>query len=104
MVGDPNRWTEWDYALGYSYQVIEDFTDKYGLLAWEVDDEAVEIDAEKRRHKFKASVDRATSGTDKKPYKPEPGEYFVPKVWSRRSDGSIQTFSEWITSQSETVE
>lgn len=103
-MGDPSRWTDWDYALGYAIQIIEDFTDQYGLLAWEVEDEAVEIDAVKRRHKFKAAMDRATAGSDKKPYKPEPGEYFVPEVWSRRSDGRIQTFSEWVQSHAEKVE
>lgn len=103
-MGDPDRWTDWDYALGYATQIVDDFTDQYGLLAWEVDDEAVEIDAVKKRHKFKAAVDRATAGTSKKPYKPEPGEYFTPEVWSRRADGSIQTFSEWVAANVKTVE
>ena len=75
--------------------MIEDFTDQYGLPAWVVEDEAVEIDAVKKVHKFKASVDRATSGSKNKAYQPVPGEYFIPDVFSRRSDGSIQTFSEW---------
>lgn len=60
-----------------------------------MDDEAVEVDAVKKIHKFKAAVDRATSGSKGKDYRPAPGEMFVPDIWSRRSDGSIQTFSEW---------
>jgi hypothetical protein len=94
-------WTAWDYALANALQVIEDHTDKYGILVWERDDEAVEIDAVKKIHKFQASVDRLTSGTDKKPYKPAPGEYFVPEIWSRRKDADgnevIQTYEEWLT-------
>lgn len=101
VVGDPQGWTEWDYALVYAVQVIEDFTDQFGLLSWEVEDEAVEVDAVKKIHKFAAARDRATSGTQKKPYKPEPGEMFYPRLWSRRSDGYIQTFSEWASNTEE---
>lgn len=95
-MGDKDEWLEWDFCLMNSLQIIEDNTDDYGLLAWERDDERVEIDAVKKIHKFKASVDRATTGTEKKPYKPQPGEYFLPEVYSRASDESIQTYEEWI--------
>lgn len=95
-VGDREEWLEWDFLLLDTLQIIEDSTDEYGLLAWEVADEAVEVDARKRIHKFRAAIDRATSGSANKPYKPQPGEYFVPQLFSRRSDDSIQTRREWI--------
>lgn len=94
--GDKDAWLRMDYLLMSALQIIEDSTDEYGLLVWEREDEAVEIDAEKRVHKFKAAIDRATAGTEKKPYKGVPGEYFVPRMISRRSDDSIQTRKEWI--------
>lgn len=105
FTGEPRGegWTSWDYALVNALQVIEDYTDKYGILVWERDDEAVEIDAVKRIHKFQSAVDRATAGTDKKPYKPSPGEYFVPEIWSRRTDEQgnevIQTYDEWLAKE-----
>lgn len=103
-MGDPHAWTDWDLALAYSIQVIEDFTDQYGLLAWEVEDEAIQIDAVRKIHPFKESVDLVTKGSPKRPYQPAPGEYFVPDMWSRRKDGSIQTFSEWVESTVEKPE
>lgn len=94
--GDKSEWVSWDYALMTALQIVEDHTDEYGILAWEREDEAVEIDAEKRIHKFKAAIERSTSGSPNRPYKPTPGEYFVPKLHSRRSDDHIQTRQEWI--------
>src|SRR5690606_16031560 len=85
-VGDKDAWTTWDHALAYAVQTIEDFTDQYGIPQWQLDDEAVEVDAVKKIHKFKAAVDRATSGSKGKDYRPAPGEMFVPDIWSRRSD------------------
>lgn len=86
-------------------QTIEDSTDEYGILVWEREDEAVEIDAVKKIHKFKSAVDRATTGTEKHPYKAVPGEYFVPDLWSRRKDESgnpvIQTYEEWLKKEIE---
>lgn len=97
--GDREEWIEWDHLLADTFQTIEDYTDEYGLLAWKRDDEAVEIDAVRKIHKFKAAVDQATAGSAKKPYQPRPGEYFVPRLYSRRSDESTQTFREWIEAQ-----
>lgn len=94
--GDKDEWLEWDFLLLETLQMIEDHTDEYGLLVWEREDEAVVIDAEKRIHKFKAAIEDRTRGTEKRPYKPRPGEYFVPDLYSRRPDGSIQTFREWV--------
>jgi len=95
-IGDKDEWIQWDFHLIHALQIIEDNTDEYGLLAWERDDEAVEIDAVKKIHKFRASVDRITKGSAKKPYNPQPGEYFVPDMYSRRSDESIQTYGDWV--------
>lgn len=102
-MGDKDEWTSWDHALAGAFQTIEDYSDEYGLLVWERDDEAFEVEAVRKIHPFKRAVDEATRGTEKKPYKPRPGEYFVPKVWSRREDeegrGVFQTFREWVESQ-----
>lgn len=96
---DKDEWVEWDFALVTALQTIEDSTDKYGLLTWQVEPEDIEINAEKRIHKFQASVDRATAGSDKKPYKPQPGEYFLPDMWSRGADKDRKpTYREWLDS------
>lgn len=92
-VGDRTEWIEWDFALAYAVQTIEDYSDEYGLLAWELADERVEVNANKKIHKFKAAIERTTSG---KNYKASPGEYFIPEVFSRGKDGEIQSFAEWI--------
>ena len=76
--------------------MIEDHTDEYGLLVWEREDPSVDIAAHRRIHKFKAAIDERTRGTEKTPYKPKAGEYFVPRVESLREDESIQTFREWV--------
>lgn len=99
-MGNAEEWTDWDHALVTALQVIEDYTDEYGLLAWEREDDAVEIDAVKKIHKFKAAMDSRTKGSPTKPYVPTPGEYFIPEVWSRRKDnegnGVFQTYGEWL--------
>lgn len=104
-LGDRDEWISWDHALADAFQTIEDFTDSAsGLPVWQIEDEAVEVDAVKKINKFRKSVEMATKGTEKKPYKPSPGEYFVPKIFSRRSDGSVQSFHEWTKKMSEKPE
>ena len=97
-IGDKDEWIDWDYALANAFQTIEDYTDQYGLLAWELADERVEVNANRKTPKFKAAIDRATSG---KNYKALPGEYYVPEVFSRDREGRIQTFEEWILAEAE---
>lgn len=99
-MGDRDEWTSWDHALAGAFQTIEDYSDEYGLLVWERDDEAVEVDAIRKIHPFKRAIDLATKGSAKKPYEPRPGEYFVPKMHTRRKDEDgnekYRTYSEWI--------
>lgn len=102
--GDKDEWLDWDYALIDAAQTIEDYSDQYGLLQWELDDEAVVVDAERRLHKFEQARDLATKGSKDKPYQPAPGEYFVPVVRTRRKSGEIQTYDEWITKKVHGVE
>ena len=97
--GDRNEWTTWDHVLANVLQTIEDYSDQYGLLAWQLDDEPVYVDAVRRIHKFEQARDEATRGTANKPYKPRPGEFFVPRVGTQRSDGKMQTYREWIEAQ-----
>lgn len=94
--GDKDEWLEWDYLLLGAFQTIEDYSDQYGLLAWELADDAVYVDAVRRVHKFEQARDMVTRGTKTKPYQAVPGEYFIPKIGTQRSDGKIQTFREWI--------
>lgn len=79
-VGDPDEWIRWDYSLAAALQIIEDSTDRHGLLAWEIEPPYIEVEAIKRIDKFQAAVDSRTSG---KKYKPEQGEYFVPRILPR---------------------
>lgn len=80
---DRGEWTEWDYALVSAYQLSQDLTNKHGLLVHEVDNERMDVLAIKKFDKFQAAVDRATKGSKKKGYTPEPGEYFQPKLYLR---------------------
>jgi len=99
-MGDRDEWSSWDFSLLYAFQTIEDFTDpESGIPQWQLDDDLVEVNAVKKFNKFKAAVDIATKGRKDKPYEPAPGEYFVPDVFTRRSDGHIQTYREWVESQ-----
>lgn len=99
--GDREEFTRWDWALLNAFQTLEDYTDqKSGLPQWEIDGEGVEVDALKKINKFEASVALATKGSEKHPYKPRPGEYFVPEMWSRKKDEDgnevFPTFREWV--------
>jgi len=99
--GDKEEYLTWDWALLNAFQTIEDYTDpKSGLPVWEVEGEGVEVDAIKKINKFQASIDNATKGTEKHPYKPRPGEYFHPQMWSRKTDENgnevFPTFREWV--------
>ena len=96
-----DEFTSWDYALMDAFQTIEDFTDqKSGIPIWELDDEAVYVDAVRKFNKFQQAIDNATKGSDKKPYQPAPGEYFVPDLSTRRKDADgnpiFQSYSEWV--------
>jgi len=99
-LGDREEYTSWDWSILNAFQTIEDYSDKHGLLVWEIDDERVVVDAIRKTDKFQRSIDERTKGTDKKPYKPIPGEYFVPDVHSREHDESgnevFNTFREWV--------
>lgn len=99
-MGDREEYTSWDFALLEALQTVEDFTDsKSGLPIWEVETPWVEVDAVKKVNKFQASIENATKGTERKPYKPRPGEYFVPALYSRKTDEEgnevFWTFREW---------
>lgn len=99
--GDREEYSSWDWSLLNAFQTIEDYTDsKSGLLIWEMDDERVLVDAKRKVSKFQRSIDEKTKGTDKKPYKPIPGEYFIPEMWSREKDDQgndiFQTMREWV--------
>ena len=99
--GTMDEFTSWDYALMDAFQTIEDFTDqKSGIPIWELDDEAVYVDAVRKFNKFQQAIDNATKGSKSKAYEPAPGEYFVPDMGTRRkdADGSpiFQSYSEWV--------
>lgn len=92
--GDQNEWIDWDFALVSALQVIEDHTNKHGLLSWEVDNERMVVDAVKKIDPFQAAVDRKTKGSKKKGYTPDPGEYFVPDLILR--GGEWPTYTSYI--------
>jgi hypothetical protein len=99
--GDREEMTSWDHSLLNAFQTIEDYTDsKSGIPEWVLDDERVVVDAIRKVNKFQRSIDERTKGTDKKPYKPIPGEYFTPEVHSREFDEEgkevFNTFREWV--------
>lgn len=98
-LGDRDEWLDWDHALAYAFQTIEDYSDSAGLLQWQLDDEAVEVNAIRKINKFQAAVDVMTKSRGGKPYEPKPGEYFVADLFTRRADGHIQTYREWVEKQ-----
>lgn len=78
--GDKDEWTEWDFAIASALQTIEDMTDNHGTLVWFRESDKVDISAKKTIDKFQASIDRQTKGGKDKPYKPSPGESWIPNV------------------------
>ena len=97
--GDREEWTSWDHLLADAVQVISDYSDSNGILRWIHDDEAVEINANKKIDKFEAAKAIATSGSK---YKAAPGEYFVPDVFTRRTVDGVevyQTYRQWIEAE-----
>lgn len=98
--GDKDEYLRWDWALLNAFQTIEDYSDKHGLPTWEIDDERVVVEAHRRIDKFQRAIDERTRSTEKKQYKPVPGEYFVPVVHSREFDDAgkevFNTFREWV--------
>lgn len=82
------EWTEWDYVLAQVDQLIDDYTDSNGLLAWEVDDphHRVRVDAVRKIDRFEQAKQQITN---KSRYKPVMGEYFVPRL--------SKTTEEWPT-------
>lgn len=100
--GDKDAYTSWDYSLLNAFQTIEDYTDqKSGMPIWELEDERVVVNAKRKVNKFQRAIDEKTKGTEKKPYKPIPGEYFVPEAHSREVDENgeevYQTFTQWVS-------
>lgn len=93
--GDKDEWTRLDYLVIEAYQIVEDITDETGMLIMDQDDEAVTVGAVRKINKFRAAIDNATKGSEKKPYKPRPGEYFVPDIKTRRSGDKRITYTEW---------
>lgn len=91
---DRDEKTEWDYALISALQIIEDHTNKHGLLSWEVDNERMDVIARKDTDKFQAAIDRATKGTKKKPYEASPGEVWLPKLDLR--GGEWPTYTDYL--------
>jgi len=96
--GDKTDWTTWDYALMTAVQTIADFTTSDGVLAWEIEEDGVRVDALKRINKFEAAKQRKTSG---KTYKETPGEYFVPSIRPPLGKEKHQTIAEWREKQAE---
>ena len=96
--GDRDEWIEWDYLLISALQVIEDFTDRNGLLVWESESEEVDVVAERKIDPFQAAVERRTS---RKGYKAAPGETFIPKLVLQGQ--KWPTHSDWVKQQLEEV-
>lgn len=93
--------TDWDYALIDALQIIEDYSNASGILAWDNDavvDGDVVISAVRRIDHFRAAEESRTSG---KKYKAVPGEYFVPDI---QYLGERPTRQEWLLKQSQAEE
>lgn len=99
--GDRDEYLSWDWSLLNAFQTIEDYTDqKSGLPSWELDDDNVYVDADRKINKFQAAIDKKTKGTKTKPYVPTPGEFFQPNMKSHAVDENgnpvFQTFRQYV--------
>lgn len=94
--GDREEWLPIDFLLARAYDEIKSFTRRSGVFEWVHDDPEVEIEAERDIDRFNAYVENVTKGTDKNPYKPVPGESWVPKIVSQREDKSVWSYTDWL--------
>lgn len=81
--GEPTQdpeWTKWDYALASAFQVIEDFSDANGLLAWEKDSPKVDVLAVAKVDRFENAKERASKIASRKKGGETPGTYYVPEL------------------------
>lgn len=103
---DKDEWTDWDYLLAEALQVIEDWTDQHGLLTYEAraHEQRVIVEAHKKIDPFEAAKERKTKGTKNKPYNPQPGEFFVPKLLLADPDDEWPTREEYIRREIELEE
>lgn len=97
--GERDEFTHWDFLLMEALQIVEDITDETGMLVMDQDDEAVVVTAVRKKNKFKAAIDNKTKGSPNKPYVPQPGEYFIPDITTRRSGGDRMSYTEWVKAQ-----
>lgn len=87
-LSDAKGWTSWDFAIITALQVIKDYTNQHGILAWDAEaDRDVDIIAVRKKDRFEAAK---TAVTSRKSHKPIPGEYYVPKL-------KLMEGSEWPT-------
>ena len=99
---DKDEWTEWDFTIVSAFQLVNDLTNKHGLLVHEVDNERMDVEAVKDFDKFQAAIDRATKGTKSKGYTPSPGEVWKPRL--RLRGGEWPTLEEYFQKQAEEAE
>lgn len=104
--GDKGEWVAWDYSLASALQIIEDGTDKSsGLPHWMIDAEEADVIAVRRTDKFQAAIAKKTKGTEKRPYKAQPGETWVPEVsHSYGGDQELPTYREYLAKLREVPE
>ena len=104
--GDKDEWTDWDFVLVEAVQLIEDWTDQHGLLAWEVDDpkERVQVVAKPRIDKFEQQREIMSASESRGNKKPPKGRYYVPVVDLMKPATEWpghQEYFEWLASQKE---
>lgn len=100
--GDKDEWVPWDHALAQAYQTVEYYTNQNGIKQWQIDDPLEDIGAIRKFDPYQAAVDSMTKGTAKNPYKPSPGEYFVPDVKIRKgAKREMWTYADWVTAKTQ---
>ena len=95
LPGKPT-WTTWDYNLVAAFQLVEDFTDRNGLLAWEKDHEDVLVEPVAKIDPYEKALAARTGG---KNYKPRPGETFMARATLQPWAEEWPTFREWVEEQ-----
>lgn len=108
FTGDPqgskDEWLPEDFMFAQVYQLIDDFTDQYGFLAWEVNDpmQRVYVDTKLDIDRVQQAIlIRENSKDTKKRLEKVQGSYVKPEVKLINPDDEWPTHAEFFESLAE---
>lgn len=99
--GAKDEWLPEDFTLAQVYQLITDFTDQYGFLAWEVDDpqQRAYVDTKLDIDRVQQAIQSAENNRDTKAQLEKvKGSYVKPVLKLIKKDGEWPTHIEYFDS------